>query len=94
MKYLNRSIVLSFLGMILSGVFILIFGKILSFNNDEKKYWKHMKTFFSNYVNNKIKSEVLLGSTWVKIKLRMIAYYNLCGSFILNKKLKKNKKSK
>ncbi len=92
LKYLNRSIVLSFLGMILSGVFILIFGKILSFNNDEKKYWKHMKTFFSNYVNNKIKSEVLLGSTWVKIKLRMIAYYNLCGSFILNKKLKKTRK--
>ena len=91
-RYLNRSIVFSFFSLIISCLFIYVMGIILSFNNEENKYWKHMKTFFSNYVTNKIKREVLLGSTWNKIKLRMIAYYNICGNYILSKKLKKNRK--
>ena len=92
LKYLNRSIVFSFFGFITSVILYFIFSKLLSFNADEKKYWKQMKTFFSNYVNNKIKREVLLGTTWNKVKLRIIAYYNLCGNYILNKKLKKRNK--
>ena len=91
-RYLNRSVVFSFFSLIISCLFIYVMGIILSFNNEENKYWKHMKTFFSNYVTNKIKREVLLGSAWNKIKLRMNAYYNICGNYILNKKLKKKRK--
>ena len=92
-KYLNKSAIFSLFGLIVSGILYYIFSKVLSFNTDERKYWKHMKTIFSNYVSNKIKNEVLLGPTWNKIKLRIIAYYNLCGQFILSKKLKKKSKT-
>ena len=41
-----------------------------------------------------IKSEVLLGAIWNKIKLRMFSYYYICGKYILknNKKIKKSNK--
>ena len=92
-KYLDKSAIFSLFGLIVSGILYYIFSKVLSFNTDERKYWKHMKTIFSNYISNKIKNEVLLGPNWNKIKLRIIAYYNLCGQFILSKKLKKKSKT-
>ena len=91
-KYLNRCIIFSLFGVIISGLFIWIMGKILVFNKDEKNYWRTMKNIFSNYIENKIKREVLFGSSWNKIKLRMIAYYYICGNYILNKNMKKKRK--
>ena len=90
-KYFNSGIVFSFFGLIISIIFIYIFGIILKYNKDELKYWKNMKTLFDNYISNHIKKEVLLGSSWKKIKLRMLAYYTICGKYILGKKIKKRK---
>ena len=90
-KYFNSGIVFSFFGLIISILFIYIFGIILSYNNDELKYWKNMKSLLDNYICNDIKKEILLGSFWKKIKLRMLAYCNICGNYILSKKTKKRK---
>ena len=90
-KYFNSGIVFSFFGLMISILFVYIFGIILSYNNDELKYWKNMKSLLDNYICNDIKKEVLLGSFWKKIKLRMLAYCNICGNYILSKKTKKRK---
>jgi hypothetical protein len=80
-KYFNTGIVFSFFGLMISILFVYIFGIILSYNNDELKYWKNMKSLPDNYICNDIKKEVLLGSFWKKIKLRMLAYCNICGNY-------------
>ena len=90
-KYLNSGIVFSIFGLIISIIFINLFGLVLYYNEDELKYWKNMKTMFGNYISNFIKNEVLLGPSWKKIKLRMLTYYNICGNYILSKKMKKRK---
>ena len=93
-KYSNSGIVFSFFGLIISILFIYLFGIILSYNKDELKYWKNMKTLFDNYISNYIKKEVLFGSSWKRLKLRMLAYYTICGNYIISKKIKKRKINK
>ena len=91
LKYFYIGVIFTIFGAIITRIIIYIFGIILNYNKNENKYWKNLKKMFSNYVNNYIKGEVLLGATWTKIKLRMIAYTNICGNYIINKKNKKNK---
>ena len=93
-KYLFISAIFSLFGALFTGIFIYFFGIILFYNKDEFTFWKNIKIIFSNYVNNKIKDDVLLGASWKKIKLRMLAYYNICGNYILNSKLKRKKNNK
>ena len=92
LKYLNYGIVFSVFGAFITRFFIYIFGLILSYNNYELKYWKKIKKMFNYYVTYDIKDDILLGATWRKIKMRMLAYSNICGKFIFNKKLKKHRK--
>ena len=91
MKYYIFSIILAFLAIIVSNIFIIIFLKILNFEKESKDIWSGIKTLFKDYVYYNIKSEVLLGAIWNKIKLRMIAYYYICGKSILIKNKKNNK---
>ena len=91
LKYLNFGIVFSVFGAFVTRFFIYIFGLILSYNNYELKYWKKIKKMFKYYVIYDIKDDILLEATWKKIKMRMLAYSNICGNFILNKKLKKHR---
>ena len=91
-KYFIRCLIFTVFGAFITRIFIYIFGILLNYNKDELKYWKNLKTILSNYVNNQIKGDVLLGNTWKKIKMRMKAYSNICGSYILNKRLKKTGK--
>ena len=91
-RYINRGIIFSIFGVCVTRLIIYIFGIIFSYNNDEFEFWREMKTIFTNYIYNEIKGNVLLGPTWNKIKTRMIAYINICGDYILNKR-KNNKKT-
>ena len=91
LNYIKKGLIFSLIGVCLTRIFIYIFGKILSFNKDELDFWREMKTLFTNYISNDIKGNVLLGPTWKKIKIRMMAYINICGNYLLNKR--KNKKN-
>ena len=90
-KYLILSIIFALIGIIFGNTFIYIFFKILKFEKEEIKIWSRIKELCKDYVYNKIKSEVLLGAIWKKIKFRIEAYYYICGSYILPKKKKNDK---
>ena len=90
LKYFIISIIFSIVGIILGNVFIYIFLKILNMEKAEINAWHKIKILCKDYVYE-IKSDVLLGAIWKKIKLRIHAYYYICGNFILNKNKKKNK---
>ena len=88
-KYSVRCLIFTIFGAFIARIFIYIFGIILNYNKDELKYWKNLKIILSNYVNNQIKGDVLLGNTWRKIKMRIKAYSTICGNYILSRQLKK-----
>jgi len=85
-KYFSFCTFCAIIGVILTHIFIYIFGIILSYNKDELNNWRELKTMFSNYISSEIKRNVLLGNIWNRIKLRMISYINICGDYILKKK--------
>jgi len=85
-KYFNFCTICAVVGVILTHIFIYFFGIILSYNKDELNNWREIKTMFTNYINNEIKGNVLLGNIWNRLKLRMISYINICGNYILKKK--------
>lgn len=88
-KYFNYCTICAIIGVILTNIFIYIFGIILSYNKDEMNNWRQLKNMFTNYINNEIKGNVLLGNIWNRLKVRMISYINICGDYILKKKNKK-----
>ena len=89
-NYKNYSLYFSPLGLVLGNLFIYIFSKLLDFEQEEADTWFKIKTVCKDYIYYEVKSEVLLGAIWKKIKNRMFAYYNICGNYIL-KKSKNNK---
>ena len=93
-SYKIYSLIFSPLGLILGNLFIYFFAKKLNFENEEVNIWLKIKTICKDYIYYEVKSEVLLGSIWLKIKTRMQAYYLLCGKYVLRKNRKKNNKFK
>jgi hypothetical protein len=55
----------------------------LNFEKEEIDIWLDIKTMCKDYIYYEIKSEVLLGPIWNKIKSRMMAYYYICGDYYL-----------
>ena len=90
-KYIKYFIYFGFAGLLLSHIFIYIFYIILGYYQEETDIWFKIKTICKDYVYYEIKSEVLLGTSWNKIKLRIISFYYICGNYILKKFKKKNK---
>ena len=93
-NYKKKSLYFSILSLIFTNLFIYIFGKLLNYEKKELDIWIKIKTICKDYIYYEIKSEVLLGAIWKKIKLRMLSYYYICGNYILNKKRKKEKNNK
>ena len=83
-KYFIFSFIFSLGGIIFGNIFIYIFFKILNYEKKEAEIYHKIKTLFKNYIFYEVKSEVLLGPIWKKIKLRINAYFNICGNFLLN----------
>ena len=79
------------LGIFFGNFFIYIFSKILNFEEEETNKWFKIKIKCKNYIYYNVKSEVLLGPIWNKIKRRMLSFYYICGNHILNNKIKNNK---
>ena len=90
-KYYLISMIFSLFGIIFGNLFIYIFSKIFNFRQDEINKWLDIKTLCKDYIYYKVKSEVLLESCWNKIKLRILAYYFICGQYILEHEKKNNK---
>ena len=93
-KYYYYFIFYGFIGLISSHIFIFIFYIFLGYYKEESDIWLHLKTLCKDYVYYEIKSEVLLGNDWKKIRLRISAFYYICGSYILKTNKRKNKKIK
>ena len=91
-KYYYDSLYFSPLGLIFGNLFIYIFSKLLNFEQEEADTWFKIKTLCRDYIYYEVKSEVLLGAIWKKIKNRMLAYYYICGKYALRKN--KNNKLK
>lgn len=91
-KYQRLSIIFGFLGILLGNLFIYIFAKILNLEKEDIDTWRKIKIIFKDYMYYEIKSEVLLGYDWKKIRNRMIAFYSICNDYIL--KQRKNNKFK
>ena len=89
-KYYLIGIFFSIFGYIFTNLFIYTFSKILNFEQEEIDIWLDIKTMCKDYIYYEIKSEVLLGPIWNKIKSRMMAYYYICGGYYL-KRGQKNK---
>lgn len=89
-KYYSLSIFFSIFGYIFGNLFIYFFSKLLNFEQEEIDIWLDIKTMCKDYIYYEVKSEVLLGPIWNKIKSRMMAYYYICGNFNL-KRRQKNK---
>ena len=87
-KYRKYFFYFGLIGLILSRIFIYIFYIILGYYQEEKDIWLKIKTICKDYVYYEVKSEVLLGTSWNKIKIRIISFYYICGNYIL-KKIKK-----
>ena len=92
-KYLIKGVAFNILGAFIARFFIYFFGVFLSYNNDEFNYWKKVKDMFNYYITYEIKNDILLGAVWRKVKIRIIAYSNICGKFIINSKKKRKRKS-
>ena len=89
-KYKQYFFYFGFAGLLLSRIFIYILYIILGYYEEENDIWLKIKTICKDYVYYEIKSEVLLGTSWNKIKLRIISFYYICGNYILRKKVKKD----
>ena len=90
-KYFILSMIFSLVGIIFGNIFIYIFFKILNFEKKEAEIYRKIKTLFKNYIYYEVKSEVLLGPIWKKIKFRINAYFNICGNYLLSKNKTNNK---
>ena len=82
-SYLFKGVLFGIFGYIFANLFIYIFSKILNFEKEEIDIWLDIKTMCKDYIYYEIKSEVLLGPIWNKIKSRMMAYYYICGDYYL-----------
>lgn len=80
-SYFSKGILFGIFGYIFANLFIYIFSKILNFEKEEIDIWLDIKTMCKDYIYYEIKSEVLLGPIWNKIKSRMMAYYYICGDY-------------
>ena len=80
-SYLLKGVLFGIFGYIFANLFIYIFSKILNFEKEEIDIWLDIKTMCKDYIYYEIKSEVLLGPIWNKIKSRMMAYYYICGDY-------------
>ena len=90
-KYYILSMIFCFLGIFFGNLFIYLFSKILNFEKEEINIWLKIKTVIKDFIYYNVKSEVLLDSKWSKIQARMLAYYYICGNYILRRKrIKKN----
>lgn len=85
-KYYVLSTLFCFLGLIISNIFIFFFMEFMGFQQDEKNFWLKIKLICKEYIYNDVKSQVLLGSTWNKIKLRMLSFYYITNNYILRNK--------
>ena len=85
-KYYVLSTLFCFLGLIISNIFIFFFMEFMGFQQDEKNYFFKIKLICKEYIYNDVKSQVLLGSTWNKIKLRMLSFYYITNNYILRNK--------
>ena len=68
-----------------------VFSKVLSFRKTRTSIWKPRKDILLRYVYDEIKSDVLLGDKWHCIKMRILAFNQLCGWKII-KRMKRNDK--
>jgi hypothetical protein len=89
-RYFYLSLIFSIFGYIFTNLFIYVFSKILNFEQEEIDIWLDIKTMCKDYIYYEVKSEVLLGPIWNKIKSRMMAYYYICGDYY-SKLRQKNK---
>ena len=80
-NYFSKGILFGIFGYIFANLFIYIFSKILNFEKEEIDIWLDIKTMCKDYIYYEIKSEVLLGPIWNKIKSRMMTYYYICGDY-------------
>ena len=93
-KYYFYFFFFGLIGLILSHLFIYILNLIIGYYKEENDIWFKIKTICKNYIYYEIKSEVLLGSAWSKIKLRMISFCYICGNYIIRHIKRKNPKLK
>ena len=93
-KYYILFFIFGIIGLILSHLFIYSFYIILGYYEDEKNIWFKIKTICKDYIYYEIKSEVLLGSIWNKLKLRMLTYSYICGKYIIKHLKNKNNRFK
>ena len=93
-KYFFYFLFYGLIGLILSHIFIYALNLILGFYQEDIDFYLKIKTVCKDYVYYEIKSEILLGITWKKVKLRFLAFYYICGNYILKHRKNKNNKFK
>ena len=71
-----------------------IFSKVLSFRKTRAAIWKPRKDILLSYVYDEIKSDVLLGDKWHGVKMRILAFNQLCGWSIVKRMKRRDKFSK
>jgi len=84
-----RGLAFSVISLICVHLFIVIFSKILKFDEKSASYWKNIKDIFKDYMYSEIKKKFgqNFKENMKELKIRMKAFTAICGRYMLNKNI-------
>ena len=84
-----RGLAFSVINLIFVHLFIVLFSKILKFEEKNASYWKNIKDIFKDFMYSEIKKkfEQNLKENLKQLKIRMKAFVAICGRYMLNKNI-------
>jgi hypothetical protein len=88
-KSVYRGLLFAVLSLICVHLFIVLFSKILKFDEKNASYWKNIKDIFKDFMYSEIKRKFgqNLKENLKQLEIRMKAFTAICGRYMLNKNI-------
>ena len=85
-----KSFSFSFLASIIIFIVFLLINKLFDFEKIRRAIWKPKKDIIKQWIYCYLKKETIFHKKLKPLKMRMLAYANICGRFVLKNKPKEN----
>jgi hypothetical protein len=83
-----KSFFFSFLASIIIFIVFLLINKLFDFEKIRRSIWKPKKDILKHWIYCYLKKETIFHKKLKPLKMRMLAYANICGRFVLKNKPK------
>jgi hypothetical protein len=81
-----NNFIYNILASIIIAILMTIFLSIVQWEKFIYKYWKYRKNLIKRYITAYMIKPLILPAYWNSVKIRLLAYYRICGVWIIKKR--------